>query len=122
MSASIVSSASASVSTPSGQKQPEYLRPRPEREPEELGGQLVVLVVRRGGLDRDRAGRHRRDRLLERVESAEALAPEAEPAALRDRGAQEWIGEETLRDDAIRDHALTFRFGGSGTNTETSSW
>ena len=38
VSASIVSSASASVSTPAGQKQPEYLRRGPSASPKNSGG------------------------------------------------------------------------------------
>ena len=80
------------------------LAPRPEREPEELGRELVVLVVRGAGLDRDRPRRHRRHHLLERVEPAPPLAVQAEAAVLRDRGAQERIGEDAPRDDPVGDH------------------
>ena len=38
-------------------------------------------------------------------------------------GTQQRVGEHAPGDDAVCDHdAAGFRFGGSGTNTETSSW
>ena len=93
-----------------------------EREPEELRRQLVVLVVRRCRLDRDRPARHRGDHLLEGVEATKPLTAQPKTAVLRDRGAKNRIRQETPPDDAVGDHAAGFRFGGNGTNTETSSW
>ena len=45
VSASIASSASASVATPVGPQAPRVLAPRPQDQPQELGRQLVVLLV-----------------------------------------------------------------------------
>ena len=61
--------------------------------------------------------------LLERVEPAPPLLPQAQTAALGNDGAHQRVGEHAPGDDAVRDHdAAALRFGGSGTNTETSSW
>ena len=82
-----------------------------------------MLLVGGGRLHRDRPFGHRCDHVLERVEPAPALPPQAQAAALRDRGAQQRVGQQPPRDDAVGDHGAPGpRFGGSGTKTETSSW
>ena len=82
-----------------------------------------MLIVRGPGLDRDRPFGQRGDHALERVDPPTPLPPQAEAAALRDRGAQQRVGQKAPRDDPVRGHVdAGFRLGGSGTNTETSAW
>ena len=99
------------------------LAARPEGEAEELGRELVVLVVRRAGLDRDRPLGHRGHHLLEGVEAPPPLAAEPQAAVLRDRGPQQRDrGGGPARRPGRRSRGGRLCLGGSGTKTETSSW
>ena len=90
------------------------LEARPEHEPEELGRNLVVLLVRLVDVACDRLRRERRDERLLAVEPA--LAPQARRARRADARPQQRLRHDAGGYDAVDD------FGNHGMNGLVSRW
>ena len=113
VSASIASSAAASVCTPSAPEAGAVLEARAEHEPEELRRHLVVLLVRLLDLLGDRRGRAAARRTPPSPRAAPALAAQPGRAGGADAGAQQRVGHAARRDQPVDE-----RFGAHGTKTD----